>query len=198
MHNERRRQTKQDGRKAIFCMKYIKLRYPQIHNEVCEFFTTVNETYPGKRDLSKTSEFMVLKQSPGLIKNTTPVEPHLEITLMPNATVSTPMAIETTTEEIPPLTDMGGEAIDKIIQELQQDPDIATAFDDIQLQTTTIETTTEEIPPFDHMGSDEIDKIIQELRQDPDLASAFDDIELQLEFDQLGEDLPELEQEINW
>ena len=198
MHNQRRRQSKQDGRKAIFCMKYIKLTYPQLHNEVCEFFTIVNQRYPGKRDLSKTNEFKALKQSPGLIKNMTPVEPQLEITLMPNATVSTPMAIETTTEEIPPFTDMRGEAIDQIMQELRQDPDIATAFNDIQLQSTTIETTTEEIPPLTDMESEAIDQIIQELRQDPDLALAFDDIELQLEFDQLGEDLAELEQEINW
>ena len=179
-------------------MKYIKLRYPQIHDEVCEFFRTVNKRYPGKRDLSKTHEFKCLKESPGLIKNTTSVEPHLEITLMPNATVSALTGIETTTEEIPPLTDMGSEAIDQIIQGLQQDPDLVTAFDDIQLQYTTIETTTEEIPSLADKENEAIDQIIRELRQDPDLAAAFDDIEHQLEFDQLGEDLPELEQEINW
>ena len=217
MHNERRRQIKKEGRKAIFCMNYIQLRYPEIHNQVCEFFTAVNEKYPGKRDLSKTHEFKCLKESPGLMKNTMPVElePHLEITLMPNtntnATVSTPTTIETTIEEeeeIPPFIDMESEAIDRVIKELRQDPDLASAFDDIELQSTTvsayttIETTIEEeeIPPFIDMESEAIDRVIKELRQDPDLASAFDDIELQLEFDQLGEDLdiPELEQEIRW
>ena len=204
MHNERRRQTKKDGRKAIFCMKYIQLRYPQIHNEVCEFFTVVNQRYPGKRDLSKTYEFNHLKDQPGLVKNTMLLEPHLEIPLIPNNAVSTPTTTPTTTEEeIPPFVDMESEEIDKIINELRQDPDLASVFDDIELQSvsayTTIETTAEEeIPPFVDMGSEGIDKIVKEIRENPDLASAFDDIELQLEFDALGEDLPELEQEINW
>ena len=222
MHNERRRQSKKEGRKAIFCMNYIQLRYPEIHNEVCEFFTVVNEKYPGKRDLSKTHEFKCLKERPEPMKNTMPVElePHLEIALMPNtnsnATVSTPTTvspyttIETTIEEEenPPFIDMESEAIDRIIKELRQDPDLASVFDDIELQPmtvsayTTIETTIEEeeIPPFIDMESEAIDRVVEELRQDPDLASAFDDIELQLEFDQLGEDLviPELEQEIRW
>ena len=88
-HNERRRRCKQEGRKAIVCMHYIKLTQPQKYNEACEFFTVLNERYPGKRDLTKTSEFMALKQTPGPNKNITMVEPQLEITLMGNATVTT-------------------------------------------------------------------------------------------------------------
>ena len=199
MHNERRRQVKKQGQKAIFCMSNIQLKYPEIHKQACKFFTTVNERYPGKRDLCKTHEFKCLKESPGLVE----LEPHLEIPLMPNnSTVSTPT---TTEEEIPPFIDMESQEIDKIIKELRQDPDLASVFDDIELQSTTVsayttvETTAEEeIPPFVDTGSEEIDKVIEELRENPDLASAFDDIELQLEFDRLGEDLPELEQEIRW
>ena len=208
MHNERRRRVKQEGRKAIFCMQYIQARYPEIHNEACEFFTIVNQRYPGKRDLTKTCEFSHLKDQPGLTKNTTLLEPHLEIPLIPKNTVSTPTndptTIETTTEEeIPPFVDMESEGFEKIIKELRQDPDLASVFDDIELQPvsayTTIESTTEgEIPPFVDMGSQEIDKIVKEIRENPDLASAFNDMELQLEFDALGEDLPELDQEINW
>ena len=204
MHNERRRQVKKEGRKAIFCIKYIQLRYPQIHNEVCEFFTVVNQRYPGKRDLSKTYEFNRLKESPGLVKNTMLLEPHLEIPLIPNNAVSTPTTTPMTTEEeIPPFINIESEEIDKIINELRKDPDLASVFDDIELQSvsahTTVETTAEEeIPPYVDTGSQEIGKIIEELRENPDLASAFDDIELQLEFDALGEDLPELDQEIRW
>ena len=204
MHNERRRQVKKEGRKAIFCIKYIQLRYPQIHNEVCEFFTVVNQRYPGKRDLSKTYEFNRLKESAGLVKNTMLLEPHLEIPLIPNNAVSTPTTTPTTTEEeIPPFINIESEEIDKIINELRKDPDLVSVFDDIELQSvsahTTVETTAEEeIPPYVDTGSQEIGKIIEELCENPDLASAFDDIELQLEFDALGEDLPELDQEIRW
>ena len=185
-------------------MRYIQARYPEIHDEACEFFTTVNQRYPGKRDLTKTCEFNHLKDQPGLVKNTTMLEPHLEIPLMPNNAVLTPTTIETTTEEeIPPFVDMESEEIEKIINELRQDPDLASAFDDIELESvsayTTIESTTEgEIPPYVDTRSQEIGKIVKEIRENPDLASAFNDMELQLEFDALGEDLPELDQEINW
>ena len=104
-HNERRRLVKQEGRKAIFCMRYIHAKYPQIHEEACEFFAMVNQRYPGKRDLTKTSEFKHLKDEPRNM-----LEPHLEIQLLPNNTNSTPTTIETTTEEeIPPIGDMESE-----------------------------------------------------------------------------------------
>ena len=203
-HNERRRQVKKEGRKAIFCMYYILSRYPEIHSEACEFFTTLNQRYPGKRDLTKTYEFKQLKDQQGLVKNTTMLEPRLKIPLIPNNAVSTPTNDPTTTEEeIPPFVDMESEEIEKIIKELRQDPDLASVFDNIELEDvsayTTIETTTvEEIPPLIDTESQEIAKIVEEIREDPDLSSVFNDMELQLEFDHLGEDLPELDQEINW
>ena len=211
-HNVRRRQIKQEGRKAIVCMRYIKLTHPQKYNEACEFFTVLNERYPQKRDLTKTSEFMALKQTPGPNKNITMVEPQLEITLMGNATV------ENTNTPL----DMTDETFDLVIQELRQDPDIATAFDQIMQhpdivtidqgiqpqftneeqdlgiqQQITIEELQQDQLQSTSDESEAIEQIIQELRQDPDLNKAFDELELQLEFDQLGEDLPELD-EIIW
>ena len=176
-HNERRRLVKQEGRKAIFCMRYIHAKYPQIHEEACEFFAMVNQRYPGKRDLTKTSEFKHLKDEPRNM-----LEPHLEIQLMPNNTNSTPTTIETTTEEeIPPIGDMESEEIERIIKELRQDPDLASVFNDIEVSAyTTVETSV-----FDDI-------------ENPDLPSVFNDMDLQIEFDHLGEDLPELAQEINW
>ena len=159
-HNERRRLVKQEGRKAIFCKRYIHAKYPEIHDEACEFFDKVNERYPGKRDLCKTHEFKSLKESPGLVE----LEPHLRIPLMPNNTILTPTTT-TTEEEIPPVIDseeMESEEIKKIIDELRQDPDLASIFNDIEL------------PPV----------------------SAY--LDLQLDFQALGEDLPELDQEIDW
>ena len=181
-HNERRRIVKKEGRKAIFRMKYINAKYPDIHDEACEFFATVNERYPGKRDLSKTHEFKHIKDQP---KNTRMLEPQLEIPLIPNNTVITPTndPTTTTTEEIPPVIDLENEEIEKIIDELRQDPDLASVFNDIELPPvsayTTVEyTQEEEIPPFD------------------DLQIDFHD--LQIDFHALGEDLPELDQEIDW
>ena len=204
-HNQRRREIKQEGRKAIFSMKYIKAKYPEIHDEACGIFSAMNERYPGKRDLTRTHEFNLFKQSPGLVKSTTTMlEPHLEIPLIPSNPVSaptvtttegetpptidspvpsnaflTPTITTTTTEEIPPAIDMPDEEIERIINELRQDPDLASVFDDIELPPvsayTTVEYTQEEgIPPFDDMG-------------------------LRLDFNTLGEDLPELnDEEIDW
>ena len=175
MHNQRRRLVKQEGRKAIFCMRYIHAKYPEIHDEACEFFNIVNQKYPGKHDLCKTHEFKHLKDQPGLMENTTMLEPHLEIPLMPNNAVLTPTTTTTEEEEIPPVIDMESEEIEKIIDELRQDPDLASVFDDIEVSAyTTVESTPEEEIP------------------------SFDDMDLQLDFHALGEDLPELEQEINW
>ena len=158
-------------------MRYIHAKYPEIHDEACEFFNIVKQKYPGKRDLTKTCEFKHLKDQPGLMENTTMLEPHLVIPLMPNNAVLAPTTMETTTEEeIPPVIDMESEEIEKIIDELRQDPDLASVFDDIEVSAyTTVESTLEEEIP------------------------SFDDMDLQLDFHALGEDLPELnDEEINW
>ena len=177
-HNERRRIVKQEGRKAIFCMCYILARYPDIHDETCKFFTTVNDKYPGKQDLTKTHEFKQLKDEQGLVKNTM-LEPQLEIRLMSNNAVVKPTNHPTTTtteEEIPPVIDsMESEEIERIIDELRQDPDLASVFNDIQLPPVSAYTTVEST-----------------------LEEEMYDMDLQLDFQALGEDLPELDQELNW
>ena len=186
-HNERRRMIKQEGRKSIFCMEYIKRKYPKIHQEVCKIYTYVNHTYPGKRDLTKTPEFNnCLKGQLAENITTTTLEPVLQISLIPSQTIST---TTTTIEEMPPV------------------------IPSHQAVSTTITTTTEEIPPVittdesplvaTDFETQEIRKIIDELRQDPDLATVFDDIQLpddfQMDFQSLGQDLPELiDQEIDW
>ena len=175
-HNERRRVAKQEGKKAIFCMRYVLARYPDIHGEACEFFNIVSEKYPGKRDLCRTHEFMQLRGEQALVKNTM-LEPQLEIRLMSNNPVVKPTNHPTTTqeeeEEIPPVIDgMESEEIERIIDELRQDPDLASVFDDIDVSAcTTVESTLEE---------------------------GMYDMDLQLDFQALGEDLPELDKEINW
>ena len=191
VHNANRRRAKQEGRKAIVCISYIKRIYPQIHREANEFYTMVKERYPTKRDLTKTHEFITLKQTPRPGKNITTVEPRLEITLMGDAAVTT-----VTQNTITPW-DMTDETYDHIIQELRKDPDIGKAFDQImqdpdivmqepdivtidqgiQQQITTEEQdqgiqqqiTTEELDP-------DLNITIQELHQDQP-QSTFDESE---------------------
>ena len=188
-HNERRRVVKQEGRKAITCMKYVYEKYPDIYQEACGFFDMLNERYPGKRDLSRTYEFKQLGHKQESVKKTTMLEPQLEIHLIPNNTTPT-------TEEIPLINfdSLENEEIQKIIAELREDPDLAAVFDDFELPPasdyTIMETSTgesiqeEEIPSLDQ----EIDQIIQGLQQDQELSSIFND----MEFNAVGEDLPDI------
>ena len=164
-HNERRRIVKREGRKATVCMKYIKAKHPAIHQEACGFFDMINERYPGKRDLTTTHEFK-------LIKKQRMVEPHLNIPLIPNSAITTTTNDATTTEEIPlvNIDSFESEEIEKIIAELREDPDLATVFDDIELPPVSAYTTVE-------------------ATQDDEMYDA----EFQLDFEALGLGLPDIE-----
>ena len=60
-HNERRRQSQMKSRQAVFSLDYIKVRYPEIYNEVEGFFTVLDLRYPDKHDLRKTNEYVCFK-----------------------------------------------------------------------------------------------------------------------------------------
>ena len=199
-HNETRRKLKKDGKKAIFGMKYIKLKHPEIHDDAFKLYDFLVTLYPGKRDLTQTPGFKkymenenikntmlqpVLDQTPGFkkymenenIKNTM-LQPVLEI---PLTAIQTPTTItvpkETTrTEEIPLQLPLSDEETDKMINDLRQDPDLMSFFKDFQLNEITVETekTTTETTPETSTYAAEIDQIIQD------------------EFKALGNDLPDI------
>ena len=225
-HNENRRLTKKEGRKTIVCMKYIKVKYPNIHDEACDFFDLVNKRYPGKRDLTRTYEFSQIKDQH--VQKNTMLEPELKIELIPNNI--------TPEEDILQVFNMESEEINKIIEELRKDPNLASAFDDVYTacETTTVEemppivdnvkaytacetTTVEEMPPIvDNVKayitcetttveempplvdeSQKVDQIIQEIHQDPELSPLFHEME---EFNALGENFSDIsdDDEIFW
>ena len=62
LHNLNRRKLKKEGKKAIACMKYIGIRYPEIHTEASKLYDSVYVLYPGKRDLLETPEFKLLQR----------------------------------------------------------------------------------------------------------------------------------------
>ena len=87
--------------------------------------------------------------------------------------------------------------IQKLIEELRQDPDLMSTFNDIMIEDhgmeTIVETTVEEFCPPPDKETEEIAKIVSEICEDAELMEAFNDVE----FDHLGEDLPEVE-DIFW
>ena len=177
LHNEARRKLKKDGKKAIFGMKYIELKHPGIHNDVFKLYDLLATLYPGKRDLTQTPEFKKCVENEN-IKNTM-LQPVLEIPLMTNqtpTTITTAPQETTRTEEIPLQLALPDEEIDKMINDLREDPDLMSFFKDFQLNEITVETekTTAETTPETSPYAAEIDQIIQD------------------EFKALGADLPDI------
>ena len=187
-HNRRRREIKQLGRQGIFTVKYLEIIYPEIYNEVSEFHRELKEKYPNKLNLTRTCEFKRLENKP--TKNIITLEPQLNICLLSTDNQATTSNIKVT--EAPPVNMeiLEADEIEKIIQELRNDPDLLSTFNDITIEDPideiTVETTpTETSAPTDN---EEIDKIVTEICQDAEFMKAFD---------HLGEDLPELD-DIFW
>ena len=168
-------------------MKYIKIKYPKTHDEACKLYAFINELYPSKHDLTKTPEFIKCTEN-GIVRNTM-LQPMLEIPLMstrplPATTTSEgipPQSVETQeissqtveTQEIPFTYNATDEEIQTMIDELRQDPELESIFDDFRMLETTVRTEVKNTVETTAFPS-EIDQIIRE------------------EFKALGEDLPDI------
>ena len=173
-HNQRRREMKQQGREGIFTVKYLQVMHPQIYQEVNDFYKQLREKYPKRRNHINTKEFKELEKK--AVKKTINLEAQLNICLMPSQNN------EATITEDPPVAmeDLQPEEIEKLIQELRDDPNLMYAFNDITMCETTVET--EGSLPI-RTPDQEIDNIVTELYNDAEFIEAFT---------HLGEDLPEL------
>ena len=173
-HNQRRREIKQQGRQGIFTVKYLQVMHPQIYQEVNDFYKQLREKYPKRLNHINTKEFKEFEKK--AIKKTINLEAQLNICLMPSQNN------EATITEDPPVAmeDLQPEEIEKLIQELRDDPDLMYVFNDITMCETTVET--EGSLPI-RTPDQEIDNIVTELYNDAEFIEAFT---------HLGEDLPQL------
>ena len=174
-HNKRRREIKQEGREGIFAVKYLQAMHPKIYKEINDFYLQLRIKYPNRLTHVTTKEFKELGKKK-VDKKHINLKPQLTICLM-----SSPDNQVTVTEEPPvAIEDLPHEEVEKLIQELRDDPDLSQVFDDI----TTCETAVETEGCLPILTPDqEIDDIVTQLFND----AAFMD-----EFTRLGEDLPEL------
>ena len=221
LHNQRRREAKQKGKQGIFIMEYIVIKHPEIYTEACEFYTKLKDEYPMKRDLTKTSEFKRLGNKSTKITDVITLEPRLNINLLCtdnnnqvfinsdnnnnqvfiNSDINQVSTnnIEVTEQEAPfvNMESMETDDIQKLIEELRQDPDLMSTFNDIVFEDPgmeiTVETTVAEFCPPADKETEEIAKIVSEICEDAELMEAFNHVD----FDHLGEDLPEVE-DIFW
>ena len=181
LHNLNRRKLSKEGKKAIVCMKYIGIRYPEIHTEASKLYDSVYVLYPGKHDLLKTPEFKLATEGEG--QKISMLQPILEIPLMSKTLATTTTPEETTrtdqTQEVPFAFDATNEEIEAMIAELRQDPDLVSIFNDFQFPEITVETEIVQT------------QLPETIMETPAQVSEIDRI-IREEFMALGEDLPDI------
>ena len=166
-------------RKTIFVHEYVQAKFHEVYAEAMKFYSQLDQTYPGKKDLCRTTEFRKWRENVTK-KSTAPTQQSaheaslvLNIPLLPHP----PSTVETTstTSELAP-------------SEIQQSPSMPPEIG--------AETIVEMPPPTpletdDEINDRRIQEILAELRDDPDLNHIFAN-------DQIDEgvELPTPEQEM--
>ena len=215
-HNELRRRSRSNARKAVYIAEYVEIKYPNIFKEAEGSFSILDQKYQDKHDLRKTDEFLFLKlktegklacesfptetamDSESLFTETAMCESLPTETAMDSESLSAETATceslptETATCESLPAEKVSSPVTKHLQLQLEIDLMSEKQVREATVTTQTLSVTTEqEDPPvsLSDIPVDMIDEIICQLRQDPDLIEIFKDIDLQMEFEQLGEDL---------
>ena len=160
MNQKRRnwqRQHTANARQARFVAGYVRATHPELYNDAIEFHDKLREKYPQKMDLRKVYEFSQLQPKKTTFTDNLelriPLMPSIQdtsstpcTTSAPEATstpCTTPVAEATSTPcttsvaehnqsgEIPLLDDS---TMKQLIEELQNDPQLTTLFDDMDIE----------------------------------------------------------------
>ena len=177
-----REKQRTQKRKAAFVDEYVRVKYRDVYSEAINFYTTLNQTYPRKRNLCKTSEFQTWrvevhkKDKKSTAQQETTRNMVLSIPLMSHSPPTANTETSTTAEIQQPLATPPGIGAELTIDMPPMQPE------------TPLETD-------DQMTDRRIQEIIAELRDDPDLNGVFNDIETNNQSDE-GIEVPTLEQEL--
>ena len=182
-------------RKTIFVHEYVRAKFDKVYAEAMKFYSQLDQTYPDKKDLCRTTEFRKWRENVTK-KSTAPTQQSAheataptqqsahEATLVLNIPLLShpPSTVETTStaSELAP---------SEIQQSASTPPEIGA------------ETIVEMPPPTpletdDEINDRRIQEILAELRDDPDLNRIFGNVEPNDQIDE-GVELPTLEQEIH-
>ena len=149
-----RRQHALNDREARFVNAYVSVTYPEVYNEAIQFRNKLREKYPQKMDLRKAYEFSQLQPKKMCASFTDNLR--LEIPLMSSkqdtsTTTSTPSVPEATTSaaeamqsdelttlmtehnQFGAIPQLDNTTMAQLIEELQNDPELSTFFDDINI-----------------------------------------------------------------
>ena len=178
---------------------YIEFKHPEVYQEAKEFYTELNNLYPGKKDLRKTNEFEWIKTGfPGVKQKRfyarkTPYRKNKEKKdnsktgeIVDNSKTG---EIVDNMKLIIPLMDRSEktveqtaiETIPKTNQEVLENVVDMSADKEIEV---IIEPAEVIIDPFPAIPDKALEDIIQGLREDPDLDEIFNELDIDIEFDE--------------
>ena len=158
--NETRRNASKLNRKAVFCLNHLRNTRPEMYKEATELYEYINTIYPNKHNLTKTMLYQKTIQNRNVAlrtntRQTREVTPKIEIPLITtrDQVKEIPQqkqqpAVTTTTQ----LPTVSSEEIEAIIRDLQQEPDMQSIFNEIDVDSHESRPKTLE---------EEIDAIIQ-------------------------------------
>ena len=204
--NASRRKQKILGRKGIFYMEHLQKTHPNIFTEVGELYDYLNNIYPKKHSLTKTQLYLkciqdknikdkTIKYTAKCGNQTGEIQPVLRIPLIQTPSTSTitretPQqtavpVVETTLPQLPQLPSLTDEEINRLLKELQQDPDTRDFFQEDHSDDAVVRSLG---PDFEQVIP--IQKVEEEVG--PEILEGEIDRIIREEFEQLGTDLPDL------
>ena len=142
--NETRRNNSKRNRKAVFCLNHLKNTQPEIYKQSIELYEYMNHIYPNKHNLTKTMLYQKIMQNRNVplstsIRQNLEVIPKLEIPLMsirdqvkeiPQQKHQSVVTTITTQQPTVP-----SEELEALILDLQQEPDIQSFFNEIDVDS---------------------------------------------------------------
>ena len=164
--NATRRENCIRNRKAVFCLKHLKITKPEIYNEAVGLYEHVNSFYSTKRDLTRTTLYQKIINGEYVALRTD------------NYNVQAPTSTSTTT-----------------IDRTASTSTATTARKSHTEVFPLLEIPFIEVPQQDHLddiSSDEIEFLMSDLQQDPALQNFFNEVDVsssELEPKTLGEEI---------
>ena len=189
--NAHRRDNTMRNRKAVFCMKHLELTRPEIFKESVALFEFVNNIYPSKHDLTKTTLYektvkgenmSLFTANNDVLTSTSTTTSHVDVIPVLNiplieAPVEVPLQNQGGIEiqqnhenERDSLVDdlfqnnLNGDEMESLMDGLMKDPDLRNFFSEVEVSSNEIQpmTVDEEI---DAIINEQIQKIDAEFKK---------------------------------
>ena len=169
-------------RKQRIIAGYVKIRHAEIYKEASEFYETLHQKYPKKKDLRKTNEFEWLRDETTRKFYTRKVKVSSTNNIqLVSEKVSSTNNIQLVSEKVSSTDSM------ELIIPLMKLP-IQTRGETAETNVVVIDSSFDnEVvidSSFDKIPDTTLDEIIHGLREDPDLQSLFDDIDIDIDIEE--------------